>query len=319
MRLRTALALGVAAAAIPPAVIAPVAAAPAVAASAGVASGDVASAAVASAAVVPAALAPAPGPAPAPSRPPACGDPRSREFPLRTAIRGGPDTYAPGGGFQTWELELSNATREECRGIHPVVVLTDRDRVLRAAHVQMEFFDAEAGRRRSATVEETDHDETIGVFEGEADFPGFTVAPGTTLTVEVRLAFTAEAQPNEVVAEAAAVQRQGDDGEWVGDSRDYRFTIAADSGGKESAGPPVDESEDESTDESADAYAGSSGDDFGDGFGDDVGDELARTGTDAGTAPGANLDRLRGLGLAAGGLVLGGVALVVGSRRLRRR
>ncbi|MCP3819505.1 hypothetical protein NLX86_15745 [Streptomyces sp. A3M-1-3] len=243
----------------------------------------VATGTIATAAIVPAghaAAATAPAAVAGPNQPPTCGDPASREFPVRTVIRGGPATYWPGSGFQTWQLELTNTTGHVCRGIHPVVVLTDRDRVLRASQVRMEFFDEAADRQRPATMEQTDEDEAIGVFEGGTAFPGFTVEPGGTLTVDVRLAFTADALPNEVVAEAAVVQRKGDDGDWVGDSADYRFAIA-----------PAD-------DEPADPPA----------------DGLASTGA----RTGAEADRLRGLGLVAGGLVLGGGVLVVGSRRHRR-
>ncbi|MEV6652359.1 hypothetical protein [Streptomyces sp. NPDC051219] len=268
----------------------------------GVATAAIATLAMAAAAIVPAApavAAPAvpgpavPGPALAdqtvaagPGLPAGCGDPAGREFPLRAAIDGGPAIYRPGGEWKTWQLELTNTTRDVCREIHPVVVLTDRDRVLKASHVRMEFFDAEAGRHRPATLEETDEDETIGVLQDGTDFPGFTVEPGGTRTVEIRLAFTADAPPNEVVAEAAVVQRKGDDGDWVGESGDaagsgdYRFSIAAaDEGPSE---PPAE--------------------------------GLASTG--AGT--GVDEDRLRRLAVVAGGLVLGGGALVMGARRLRR-
>jgi hypothetical protein len=54
------------------------------------------------------------------------------------------------------------------------------------------------------------------------------VAPGATLSVKVRLAVTSDAVANDVVAHAAVVQRQGDDGDdgdWVGQSNDYRFRI----------------------------------------------------------------------------------------------
>ena len=59
----------------------------------------------------------------------------------------------------------------------------------------------------------------------ENPFPGFTVAPGATLSVKMRLAVTSDAVANEVVAHAAVVQRYGDDGDWVGESNDYRFRI----------------------------------------------------------------------------------------------
>ena len=73
----------------------------------------------------------------------------------------------------------------------------------------------------------------MGAFADErSGFPGFTVGPGKTLTVKVRLALTSDAVPNEVTANAAIVQRResdGDgDGDWIGQSDDYRFAIGGD-------------------------------------------------------------------------------------------
>ncbi|MFF3498362.1 hypothetical protein [Streptomyces sp. NPDC003247] len=60
-----------------------------------------------------------------------------------------------------------------------------------------------------------------------APFAGFTVPPHKTLTVKLRLALTSDTVPNEVTVNAAVVQRHGDDGEWIGQSNDYRFTVEA--------------------------------------------------------------------------------------------
>src|SRR5690606_41351686 len=60
-----------------------------------------------------------------------------------------------------------------------------------------------------------------------ARFAGFTVGPGRTLTVKARLQSTSAAVANEVVANAAVVQRHGDDGDWVGQSNDHRFRVEA--------------------------------------------------------------------------------------------
>jgi hypothetical protein len=43
----------------------------------------------------------------------------------------------------------------------------------------------------------------------------------------VRLALTAGTEPADVVAVAAVVQRRSGDGDWVGESRQYRFTVMA--------------------------------------------------------------------------------------------
>ncbi|MDG4860317.1 hypothetical protein P8605_19525 [Streptomyces sp. T-3] len=124
--------------------------------------------------------------------------------------------------------------------------------------------------------EKTDQDENVGVFDD--GFAGFSLAPGKKITVDVRLAFTADTQPNEVTANVALVQRQNDDGEWVGESNDYKFSIISSLQADEGQNPPPT--------------------------------GLAKTG------PGSSL---LGLGATAGVFLLGGGALVVGSRRLRLR
>ncbi|MDQ1038423.1 hypothetical protein QFZ75_004839 [Streptomyces sp. V3I8] len=166
---------------------------------------------------------------------PGCAVSGEREFPVRTRIHGGPDAYEAGGGYRTWYIDLTNTTDATCRHIHPVVVLVDDRRALTAEQPRLEFYDGE--RPRPVTFERTDEDEHIGVLgEGDGDgdgdgddegdgFSGFTVAPGETLSVKVRLAVTSDAVANDVVANAAVVQRQEDDGAWVGQSNDYRFRI----------------------------------------------------------------------------------------------
>ncbi|MCX4693156.1 hypothetical protein [Streptomyces sp. NBC_01408] len=164
-------------------------------------------------------------PAPAlPSRAQAtCGDGKSTAFPIGARIRGGPAVYRTGGEPQTWYLDLTNTTDSECTAIHPVVVLTDKARLLRPAHLRMEF-DAPGGIL-PVSLEGTDRDEIIAVFDGGDAFPGFTVAAGGSLTVKVGLAFAPDAPTGEVVADAALVQRKGDDGDWVGESGGYRFSV----------------------------------------------------------------------------------------------
>lgn len=173
---------------------------------------------------------------------PACGAPGAVDFPIDTRIHGGPDTYASGGGYGTWFLDLTNTTAESCRAIHPVLVLTDEDRALTSDQIQLEFSErAHPGVEHRVSWETTDRDEHIGVFGGEGDdsFPGFTVPAGRTVTVQVRLAFTSDTSPGRITANAAIVQRQradsgptGEalDGEWVGESEDYPFTVVEDDG-----------------------------------------------------------------------------------------
>ncbi|MET8025068.1 hypothetical protein [Streptomyces avermitilis] len=201
------------------------------------------SAALVSAASSPAAPSPtAPSPvAPLPAdRSPTCTTPVVGAFPLATRIHGGPGSYEAGGAEGTWFIDLKNTTAHPCGNIHPVVVLVDEKRVLTVTQPRLEFF--EGARPHPVTFERTDQDELVGVFDD--GFPGFTVAPGRTLTVKVRLTVAAGTVPDAVVANAAIVQRRGADGDWVGQSNDYRFKVVVDAGngdGNESDG--VDESE----------------------------------------------------------------------------
>ncbi|MFD3517225.1 hypothetical protein [Streptomyces sp. NPDC058657] len=236
------------------------------------------------------AAAPRHGPA-ADQQQPSCGDPRSTEFPLGTRVHGGPGTYQPGGDSAEWYVDLTNATATACHDIHPLLVLVDSARTLRPEQVRAEFQDIGTGVWHRVPFLRTDRDEVIGVFgEGPSGekLPGFTVAASSTLPVKVRLGFAEAARTNTVVATAAVVQRKGDDGEWVGASGEYRFAVDPDAATGDSGG---------STDTWGRPYAESAGSPA----------ELARTGRDA----------LPGLGATAAALLLGGGALVVGSRRMR--
>lgn len=158
---------------------------------------------------------------------PACAAPDDHTFPLTTRIHGGPDSYAAGGGFGTWYVDLTNTTDRSCTGIHPVVVLVDDKRALEPSQPRLEFF--EGARSHPVRFEKTGEDELVGALaDDEGRFAGFTVGPGKTVTVKVRLAVTSDAVPNEVTANAAVVQRHDDDGDWVGQSNDYRFRVDGD-------------------------------------------------------------------------------------------
>lgn len=177
--------------------------------------------------------APAPGglaarPAPAlPSRIRAsCGDGKAAAFPIGARIRGGPAVYRAGAEPQSWMLDLTNTTAATCTSIHPVVVFTDAARALRPAHLRMEFD--VPGATHPVSLERSDRDEIIAVFDGGEAFSGFSVPAGGTATVKVRLAFAPDAPHGEVLADAALVQRkgeQGDDGDWVGEAGGYRFSV----------------------------------------------------------------------------------------------
>jgi len=166
--------------------------------------------------------------------PPAPADPGSGrgDFPITTRVHGGPDTYVAGGGFGTWYLDLTNTTARTWSDIHPVVVLVDDRRALRPAQPRLEFYDGE--RAHPVRFEKTDAEELVGAFDD--GFPGFTVAPGKTLTVRIRLALTADTAPNDVTVNAAVVQRHDDDGDWVGQSNDYRFGVESEPGVAETPG-----------------------------------------------------------------------------------
>ncbi|MGW6025773.1 hypothetical protein [Streptomyces sp. NPDC055099] len=197
---------------------------------------------------------------------------------------------------------MDNTTRGLCGNIHPVVVIVDKERELRPRQVQLEFHDGT--RWRPVGFERTDRDENIGVFDD--GFPGFTVEAGRTLTVRVRLSFTSEARSERAVISAAVVQRRADDGDWVGESKDYPFGI--DEGDGDSAGTDSGET---GAGESPGADGGSDGgrersDTGGTSYADGA-HELAATGPRA----------LLGVSAVACALFAGGWALVVGTRRLR--
>nr|WP_167364409.1 hypothetical protein [Streptomyces regalis] len=225
-------------------------------------------------------------------------------FPLTTRLHGGPDSYAAGGGFGTWHLDLTNTTDRTCTRIHPVVVLVDGKRALKPSQPRLEFYGVPEGGRNGSPdgarphpvrFETTDEDELVGAFGG---FPGFTVGPGKTVTVKVRLAVTSDAVPNEVTANAAVVQRHDRDGDWVGQSNDYRFTIESDPA--DPAASPDAADRDGSAAPNASASPGTARNQF------TLADELARTGLT--TPHGASLT-------ATVAMLLAGAALLVARRR----
>ncbi|AJP02173.1 hypothetical protein TU94_12440 [Streptomyces cyaneogriseus subsp. noncyanogenus] len=162
--------------------------------------------------------------APEPAPTPACAAPGDRDFPLTTRLHGGPAAYQAGGGHGTWYLDLTNTTTRACSRIHPVVVLVDEHRSLQPSHLRLEFHDGT--RFRPVRFVTTDAHELIGALAADdGGFPGFTIGPGRTRTVTVRLAVAPDAGPDEVTANAAIVQRREDDGDWVGQSNDYGFRV----------------------------------------------------------------------------------------------
>ncbi|WP_405780514.1 hypothetical protein [Streptomyces sp. NBC_00859] len=251
---------------------------------------------------------------------PGCADRDDSAFPVEARIHGGPTSYVTGGDFDSWTLRLTNTSDRLCRDIHPVVAIVDRGRKLQDRQIRMEFDDPGAHRWRPVPFTTTDEDEHIGPFGDGAG--GFDVPAGRTVSVAVRLAFAGDTTPDDVTADAAVVRRHGDDGDWVGDSGDYRFSVTADPPVIPPAAPSADPTRTDVPGERVpgeripgrvhDGVIGGRA-----GVGPEVGPrtgahrfpgELARTGRP---------HRLRTLGTIACTCVLLGAALVVGSRRPR--
>ncbi|MCC3771086.1 hypothetical protein [Streptomyces sp. UNOC14_S4] len=167
-----------------------------------------------------------------------CGGPGSTAFPIGARLSGGPGVYERGGEPQVWELELRNDTVAECRDVHPVAVLSDRKRALKPGDIRFDFYDTAAGRWRPVRFERTDEAENVGVFDGTSpDFPGFAVPAHSAVPVRVRLAFTPGAPEGAVTANVTAVQRRGNNGDWVGESNDYSFGVEGTAAVHESSAP----------------------------------------------------------------------------------
>ncbi|MFH9963931.1 hypothetical protein ACH4PR_21525 [Streptomyces mirabilis] len=218
---------------------------------------------------------------------PTCAAPDTRAFPIKTRIHGGPDAYDVGGDFRTWYIDLTNTTAHTCGNIHPIVVLVDSKRTLRPEQARLEFYEGE--RTHPVEFEKSDQDENVGAFDD--GFPGFTVGPGRTLTVKVRLSVTSDAAvPNDVVANAAVVQRHNNDGDWVGESNAYRFRIGDES--KTSDGDVVEAGGTGGT------GAGDGGGDSGGGGGTSAAPDASGTGT--GNSTGSSTDGVTGTGTGTG-------------------
>ncbi|WEV27608.1 hypothetical protein OYE22_22290 [Streptomyces sp. 71268] len=171
---------------------------------------------------------------------PECGDASDADFPIGTTLHAGPGTYRAGDHWRPWRLDLRNTTRVACAAIHPVALFADQGRALRPGHLRVEFHDPYERRWRPVRFEVTDQDENVGVFDGGSRrvaaggssrevprFKGFTVPARKTLTVRVRVRFAADAPTGPASAAVTAMQRQHQDGDWVGQSGTYRFTIEA--------------------------------------------------------------------------------------------
>ncbi|MET7348737.1 hypothetical protein [Streptomyces mirabilis] len=232
---------------------------------------------------------------------PTCAAPDTRAFPIKTRIHDGPDAYDVGGDFRTWYIDLTNTTAHTCGNIHPIVVLVDSKRVLRPEQARLEFYEGE--RTHPVEFEKSDQDENVGAFDD--GFPGFTVGPGRTLTVKVRLSVTSDAAvPNDVVANAAVVQRHNNDGDWVGESNAYRFRIddesrksdgdVVEAGGNGGTGGTGDGGGNGGTGDGGDGGGGDGGGDGGGGGGTSAAPDASATA--AGNSTGRSTDGVTGAG-----------------------
>ncbi|MFG2883868.1 hypothetical protein ACGFYV_16465 [Streptomyces sp. NPDC048297] len=154
-----------------------------------------------------------------------CAASGDRAFPLTTTIRGGLASYEPGEDRGTWYIDLTNTTRQTCTDVHPVVVLVDDKRTLKPSQPRLDFYDG--SHAKPVHFESTDEQELVGVLDA-AGFAGFTVAPGKTVTVKVRFSLTSDTASDRITANAAVIQRRGQDGDWIGESNDYRFGVGDD-------------------------------------------------------------------------------------------
>ncbi|MHA4814350.1 hypothetical protein ACXZ65_08345 [Streptomyces aculeolatus] len=155
---------------------------------------------------------------------PRCGDPGAGRFPVEAALRGDGAALRAGGEQGGLTLRLHNASGGSCRDVHPVAVLGHGGRGrLRPADIRLEFHDAQARRWRRVDFERTSADESAGVFAG--GFRGFVLRAGESREVPVRIGFAEGAPRGRVTLNVTTVQRRGDDGEWVGQSKDYGMRV----------------------------------------------------------------------------------------------
>ncbi|MFB8351686.1 hypothetical protein [Streptomyces niveus] len=265
-----------------------------------------------------------PGSGPGADQQPSCGSASDPDFPIDTRIHGGPDEYRAGAPARTWSIDLTNSTDEACHNIHPVIVLSDRHRTLTAAQVRLQLTD-DKGRWRTMSLEKSDEDETIAVLEG--GFSGFAVPGRQTVTVRARLAFTAAAVSNKVVVNAATVQRRGGDGDWVGESNDYRFSVRGGTGPRTDPETNPDTESGTGTGDPSTGPRHQGGKDGGSGeqrgTADPAPNSEGRKGSSLPLGIGALADTgsgsFAGPVIAAGVFVVAGVALIVGLRRPRKR
>ncbi|QKW50088.1 hypothetical protein [Streptomyces buecherae] len=238
---------------------------------------------------------------------PECGDASDADFPIGTTLHAGPGTYRAGDGWRHWRLDLRNTTRVACAAIHPVALFADQGHALRPGHLRVEFHDPYERRWRGVRFEATDQDENVGVFDGGSRrvvdggsrrevprFKGFTVPARETLTVRVRVRFAADAPTGPASAAVTAMQRQHQDGDWVGQSGTYRFTIEAPGAAARPSEPGDVDGATDGSDGDADARPPADADGAETSTGPGGGD------TGVGNAPGGHRETGTGAGTGAG-------------------
>ncbi|WP_164492527.1 hypothetical protein [Streptomyces sp. CNQ-509] len=155
---------------------------------------------------------------------PRCGDPGAGHFPVRTELHGDGAALRAGGARGGLTLRLHNASAGACRDVHPVAVVGhEAGGRLRPGDVRLEFHDERTRRWRSVAFERTGGDESAGVFAGGSR--GFALRAGESREVRLRIGFAKGAPTGRVTVNVTTVQRRGDDGEWVGQSKDYETGI----------------------------------------------------------------------------------------------
>ncbi|MFD4988009.1 hypothetical protein [Streptomyces sp. NPDC058374] len=177
----------------------------------------------------------APGARPAGPPVPLCAQPDAPSFPLTGHLRGGPGTLRAGDGPSGFTVHIRNTGRVTCHRVHPVLVLVDEARALVPAQLRLDFHDGH--RWLPVRLRHTSRNESVGVLDGGKGFRGFTVRPGGSTDVRLRLAVRDDAGADRVAVQAALVQRHDGEGRWVGHSDTYTFTLRAAEGGD--TRPPV--------------------------------------------------------------------------------
>ncbi|WP_419995298.1 hypothetical protein [Streptomyces boninensis] len=235
-----------------------------------------------------------------------CGGAAGRDFPVEARLSGFGTGFAAGDPARPGVLQLRNTADVPCRAVHPVAVLTDRSGRLAPADIRLRFYDGD--RWRAIPFRKTRLAENVGVFDAAG--PGLRVGAGKTVDVPVRFGFAAGAPTGGVKASVTTMARRAGDGDWVGQSKEIELTVREP--GEASGAAPRGKEERKEREAAGTTRAPAP-----------EPEEQAPGGKTTPRTPSelANSgwgDLLRPVGT-VGAFLLGGGAMVVGSRRLRRR